>query len=145
MRIYIASSWKNEPSVLLLGDWLREAGHEVDMFCDPSQGRHVFSFKDLEGHEKLDAITALQTPDFQRAFAEDKKWIDWSEVVVMLLPCGNSAHLEAGYAKGTGKKLFIVGDFWRGEFDVMYGFADGLYRPEEIPTMIEILSEGGTL
>ena len=26
------------------------------------------------------------------------------------------------------KKLFMLGDFPKGEFDVMYGFADGLYR-----------------
>lgn len=30
--------------------------------------------------------------------------------------------------KGRGKKLFIVGEFEKGEFDVMYGFADGMFR-----------------
>ncbi|KKK63940.1 hypothetical protein LCGC14_2989230 [marine sediment metagenome] len=41
------------------------------------------------------------------------------------LTAGKSTHLEAGYAKGKGKKLIIYsGKFPKGEFDVMYGFAD---------------------
>ena len=61
----------------------------------------------------------------QKAFDEDKKWIDWADVVFLLLPAGKSSHLEAGYAKGQGKKLVIFQEnFPKGEFDVMYGFAD---------------------
>ena len=77
---------------------------------------------------KHDGISIMRTKEVQRAFAEDKKWIDWADAVIMLLPCGKSAHLEAGYAKGHGKKLYIIGEFPKGEFDVMYGFADRLYR-----------------
>ena len=46
----------------------------------------------------------------------------------MIMPCGRSSHLEGGYAVGKGKKLYIVGDFPRGEFDVMYGLANGLHK-----------------
>lgn len=128
MRVYVASSWKNEERCLLLASIIRDAGHEVDCFCDTSTGRYVFHFSEIGRAENLDGITFLQDERSQRAFAEDKKWLDWAEAVVLLLPAGRSAHLEAGYAKGQGKRLVIVGDFPPGEFDVMYGFADALER-----------------
>ena len=58
----------------------------------------------------------------------------------MVLPSGKNAHLEAGYAKGIGKKLFVYGDFTSGEFDVMYGFADGLFRSSELDGLIKVLN-----
>jgi hypothetical protein len=128
MKIYIASSWKNEQPAKSLAMILREFGHEVDCFCDDSTGRYVFHFSEIGPIDNIDAISFLQDKRSQRAFIEDKNHIDWSEAVVMLHPCGKSSHLEAGYAKGSGKKLFMLGTFPKGEFDVMYGFADGLFR-----------------
>lgn len=127
MKIYIASSWKNSVECIAIGQALRNVGHEVDCFCDQSIGRYVFSFEELGDVTKINCIQALESGKVQRAFAEDKKWIDWSDAVLVILPCGKSAHLEAGYAKGAGKKLYIYGRFPNGELDVMYGFADKLY------------------
>lgn len=59
-------------------------------------------------------------------FEIDKTALDWCDICIMCLPCGKSAHLEAGYAKGKGKKLIIYSfeKFKKGDIDVMYGFAD---------------------
>ena len=83
----------------------------------------------------------LERPIVQKAFKEDKKWIDWCDVCIMLLPCGNSTHLEGGYAKGSNKKLIIYGHngFVNGTFDVMYGFADLI--TESIIELINYLRE----
>jgi len=125
MKIYIASSWKNVNLVRIWADFLREQGFEVDDFTDNSRGRYVFYFADVCNPEETDAIQLLQIPEAQKAFDEDKKWIDWADIVFLLLPAGKSSHLEAGYAKGQGKKLIIFQEnFPKGEFDVMYGFAD---------------------
>ncbi len=125
MKIYMASSWKMIDKVRELAQLLRDNGHEVDDFTDSSRGRYVFFFKDLPGYEDLNAITLLDHEPAVKAFVEDKKYIDWSEVVFLLLPSGKSAHLEAGYAVGSGKKLIIFQESYPfGEFDVMYGFAD---------------------
>lgn len=125
-RIYIASSWKNVGEVRQLASRLRDDGFAVDDFTDDSRGRFVFHYADLNEADRLDAISFLQHDQARRAFLEDKKMIDWADAVVLLLPSGRSAHLEAGYAKGTGKKLVIYQpeQFPLGEFDVMYGFAD---------------------
>lgn len=139
MKIYIASSWKNENSVKKLQEMLIESGFEVDAFCNKDTGRYVFHFTEIGNPDELDAISFLADERSQRAFEEDKKWIDWCDAVVMLLPCGNSSHLEAGYAKGSGKKLYIFGDMPKGEFDVMYGFADGLCRTEDFADLLQYL------
>ena len=132
MKIYIASSWKNEEQCLSLAGLLRNEGHKVDCFCDPSTGRYSFHWSELVKKEEdlatFDQFKFQEDPRTMRAFQEDKKWLDWSEAVVLLLPCGRSAHLEGGYAKGQGKLLYVLGDFPPGEFEVLYGFADGIFR-----------------
>lgn len=139
MKIYIASSWKEEYTVKNLAKLLKLWGHEVDCFCDDSTGRYVFHFSEIGPIEEIDAISFLEDDRSQKAFREDRKMIDWADAVVMLLPCGKSSHLEAGYAVGSGKKLFIFGNFPKGEFDVMYGFANKLCRTS--PELQKALSD----
>ena len=144
MKIYLASSWKNKDAVLKMAKVLRDYGHEVDAFCDET-ARVSFNWSelletmDLEGIDitEQDATTMLDHWRVQDAFTEDKQWLDWADAVIMLMPCGRSAHLEAGYAVGSGKKLYIVGGFEKGEFEVMYGFADGLFYYSRL---LELLS-----
>lgn len=139
MKIYIATSWKNADVALVMADLLRLDGHLVDCFCDEKSGRFVFDYREIDDCENLDAISFLEDARSQKAFEEDKKWLDWAEIVLMILPCGNSAHLEAGYARGCGKKVYIFGHFKKGSFDVMYGFADNLFRSEQLDELREIL------
>lgn len=143
MKIYLASSWKNQSTVLKMAEILEKEGFEVDAFCRSTDNRYSFHWSELVDSEddlaKYDAIEMLADPRTQRAFNEDKKWLDWSECVLMILPCGRSSHLEAGYAKGQGKLLYIYGQMPKGEFDVMYGFADGLFRSEELFKLIQNL------
>jgi len=144
VKIYIASSWKNGQLAVDLAHFLREEeGHEVDCFCETRPGRYTFDARELPGHEELNAKTALKRPEFQKAFEQDKAMLDWCEAVVMVLPCGKSAHLEAGYAKGQGKRLYVWGGMPAGEWDVMYGFADGLFGHGELPKLLEALRGGG--
>ena len=127
MKIYLASSWKNAGLVFDIAMIIRDWGHEVDAFVDASQGRYVFNWREIVTNKnKLDVKSFLQNPKAKRAFREDKKWLDWAECCILLLPAGKSSHLEGGYAKGKGKYLIIFAfdRFEVGEFDVMYGFAD---------------------
>jgi hypothetical protein len=125
MKIYMASSWKNATVVLALTRILRGCGHEVYAFCEEGQGHFVFSVLDWHG-EDLRGFTArkgFDHPAFRAAFLAEKAGMDWADAVVLLLPCGRSSHLEAGYAAGQGKRLIVYGPPVLGEFDVMYGFA----------------------
>lgn len=143
MKIHIASSWKNQKAVLALAEYLERYGFEVDAFCRATDNRYAFHWSEFVDDEfelmNYDAVSFIADPKVQRAFKEDKRWLDWSDCVVMLMPCGRSSHLEAGYAKGQGKLLYIYGAFPKGEFDVMYGFADGLFRREDINELVNTL------
>lgn len=143
MKLYLASSWKNATWLTGLAKTFTSRGHLVDCFCDGSNGRSVFRWTELgktpDAMMEHDAKTVFEYPIVLRAFDEDKRWLDWAEAVILCLPCGRSAHLEAGYAKGQGKKLWIYGVLPKGEFDVMYGFADGIYRENELPDLLDAL------
>lgn len=143
MKIYLASSWSNAETVRALARYLEEEGFEVDAFCRATDQRFSFHWSEFvdteEELQQYDALSFLSDHRVQRAFEEDKRWLDWADTVVMVMPCGRSSHLEAGYGKGQGKRLFIYGEFVKGEFDVMYGFADGLYRTEDLDGLVSAL------
>jgi hypothetical protein len=139
VKIYLASSWKNKELLRSINTQLKSLGHNVDCFCSADGRRTVFNFKQLKYDVKRDNISIRQEEIVKKAFEEDKKWLDWCEALIMFLPCGKSAHLEAGYAKGKGKKVYFVGSFPVGELDVMYGFADGLYRYEQFKDLLDLL------
>lgn len=124
-RIYVASSWRLGREVLALGKQLRGWGHDVFMFCEEGDGHFVFDARNWQGRNLTD-YTARQMwlePAAQEAYRSDKAGLDWADTVVLLLPSGRSAHLEAGYGVGQGKDLYVIGEPVRGEFDIMYGFA----------------------
>ncbi len=153
-KIYLAGSWKNSESILILQDYLIAFGHAVDCFASTKTGRTSFTWSELARGlgcstqceaelklDKMDAIDLLKFERVQEAFNEDREWLDWCDTCILVLPSGKSAHLEAGYAKGNGKTLIIFGEFLKGERDVMYGFADALFRESDIAKMIEYLAE----
>jgi len=146
VKIYVASSWKNAEMAYSVAVYLRNRDFDVDVFCDDTTGRYVFHWSEMldspdKSKSELNAVTFLEDERSQRAFKEDKKWLDWCDCCVMVLPCGNSSHLEAGYIKGQGKKMIIYAPlgFLQGKFDVMYGFAD--LMTDEIDKIIAFLKE----
>lgn len=104
-NIYLATSWKNEHYYRIL-HLLREKGHEVYDFREKgflfSQIAPDLGLLDhMEQHQLLDHPTSVE------AYAKDKAALDWADILVMLYPCGNDAHLELGYAVGQGKYTVV--------------------------------------
>jgi len=120
MKIYLASSWKNQKAVLTLAERLESERFEVDAFCRATDKRYSFHWSELVDDEAelltYDAIDFLKDHRVQRAFREDKSWLDWADTVIMIMPCGRSSHMEAGYVKGQGKLLYIYGEFPKDSF-----------------------------
>ena len=143
-RIYLAGSWKNQQEIFLIRDILKTQGHEVDCFASEENGRISFNWSKLldiqDKLPKMDAKDMLEVPRVQEEFREDKKWIDWCDLCLLTLPSGKSSHLEAGYAKGQGKTVVIFGDLKKGDFDVMYGFADAIFRCDELDQMVDFVN-----
>ena len=136
--IYVASSWRNEghPRVVAL---LRDAGHEVYDFRNPRPGEHGFAWgeidPDWQSWEFRRFRECLDHPIAVGGFAADMTALRSAAAGVLVLPCGRSAHIEAGWMIGAGKPVAIyshAGDE-RHEPELMYRMADRLVvGPDEL-------------
>ena len=111
-RIYLASSWRNtyQPSLVTL---LRDCGHEVYDFRNPSPDVKGFHWEEIGldpktciANQYIQAITTH--PRAALGYMSDIRAMEWADTCVLLLPCGRSAHLEAGWFAGRGKRLIIL-------------------------------------
>lgn len=109
-RIYAASSWRNkfQQDIIKL---LRENNHLVYDFKNPPE-KAGFQWRDVEqdwqnwDSEKYRYL--LETsPLVAHGFIADYRAMQWADICVLILPCGRSAHLEAGYFNGANKRLII--------------------------------------
>lgn len=109
-RIYVASSWRNryQPGVVGL---LRMRGHEVYDFRNPAPGNTGFAWSDVDpdwqAWETRRYIELLGHPIAQAGFKLDFDAMKWATAGVLVLPCGRSAHLEAGWFLGAGKPVVV--------------------------------------
>ncbi len=121
-KIYLASSWRNIYQPQVLAD-LRSAGHEVYDFRNPVPGDNGFSWKSIDPEwrdwspQQLKA--ALKHPLAIKGHNYDHSAMEWATACVLLLPAGNSAHLEAGWCAGRGKPTAVFAPEIK-EADLMY-------------------------
>lgn len=126
-RIYVASSWRNvvQPQMVR---YLRDLGLEV---YDFKQYESSFAWNEIDDNWRQwkadEFIRALKTDPAKNGFESDMKALEECDVCILLLPCGNSAHLEAGWAKAAGKKLIVYLDdnLTKGP-ELMYKMADAI-------------------
>ena len=127
MRIYVASSWRNRRQPKVVSS-LREIGHEVYDFRNPSPGDTGFAWSDIdEGWQDWTAeefTKHIDHPIVKRGYMKDADAMVWADAFVLVMPCGRSAHLEAGWGVGQGKSLAILLD--DGEPELMYRMATSL-------------------
>lgn len=142
MKIYVASSWRNEhqPSVV---ETLRRHGHDVYDFRNPEPGNIGFHWSTIDPNwrqwspEQFNA--ALSHPVAKRGFGLDFDAMRWADACVLVLPCGRSAHLEAGWFVGARKPLIIL--LADGEPELMYKMTP--YRCTLLGDVLLILEELG--
>ena len=127
MRIYVASSWRNErqPDVVAA---LRSAGHEVYDFRNPRPGDVGFKWSEIDPAWQQwtpgKFRAALLHPVAEAGFRSDFDAMKWADAGVLVMPCGRSAHLESGYFVGACKPLFIL--LSDGEPELMYAMASAI-------------------
>ena len=127
-RIYVASSWRNPyfPEVVTR---LREAGHEVYDFRNPPHGGAGFHWTDIDPDAPnwtfAQYAEGLHHPLAERQFQADIDALTWADTCVLVLPCGRSAHTEAGWMAGAGKRvLAYIPEMV--EPELMYKLFDGV-------------------
>lgn len=113
MKIYVASSWRNDfqPAVVTL---LRTAGFEVYDFRHPHPDDNGFHWTEVDHNWRRwtprQYVEALEHPIAQRGFTNDMDALRACDACVLVLPCGRSAHLELGWAAGAGKRTYVLMD-----------------------------------
>ncbi|KKU83221.1 MAG: hypothetical protein UY10_C0013G0022 [Microgenomates group bacterium GW2011_GWA2_47_8] len=108
---FIASRWRNRDNVRLLSKKLREKGFSVYCFIDEEQSLNDPNEDPEEEMKKFETIVDWRNnPAVKAMFDGDMNALRDSETLIMLLPAGKSAHMEAGAAYGMGKKCIIVGE-----------------------------------
>jgi len=139
MKIYVASSWRNpiQPDVVKA---LRDAKHEVYDFRNPHDG-YGFQWAWIdEGWQRWTPEQfklMLNHPIANKGFKLDWDAMEWADCGVLVMPCGRSAHLEAGYFVGAKKNLVILTN--TGEPELMYKMADEICL--SIPDLVDYLTK----
>lgn len=122
-KIYVASSWRNErqSDVVKL---LRAEGHDVYDFKNPEEGKG-FHWSDIDPKWKdwspSEFRARLEHPLAIDGFDSDFSAMEKADTCVLVMPCGRSAHLEAGWFIGAGKRCIIL--LSDGEPELMYKMA----------------------
>ena len=111
MKIYVASSWRNEffPEIV---SRLRSEGYDVYDFRNPGDGGDGFRWSDvsadwLEWEPQRYRHELMNNPLCQRQFGNDERAMESCDACVLLLPSGRSAHTEAGWFAGKGRKVIV--------------------------------------
>lgn len=109
-KVYVASSWRNPfyPEVVKrLGD----EGHQVYDFRNPPHGGSGFHWTDIDENAPNwtfeQYAEGLHHPLAEKQFSADLEALKWADTCVLVLPCGRSAHTEAGWMAGAGKRVIV--------------------------------------
>ena len=112
LRVYTASSWKNDryPSVVRA---IRGEGFQVYDFRNPEpDGGAGCHWTEIDagwrGWTPGRFRAALDHPLARRGFGSDYAGMDWADACALVLPSGRSSHTEAGWMKGRGKPTFVL-------------------------------------
>lgn len=126
---------------------LRNVGYDVYDFRNPHGTAGGFHWSEIDEHwqswtpsqfrDGLEDVVAVN------GFQMDMEAMRWADACVLVLPCGRSAHLEAGWFCGAGKPVIcLLAD---GEPELMYsmmtdlcvGFQEVLLALELIEDTVE--------
>jgi nucleoside 2-deoxyribosyltransferase len=126
VKIYVASSWRNEERQQSMVAALREAGHEVYDFRNPAPGDRGFGWRQITStaQDLIDPRrfidNVLAHPIARDAFKKDMNALRSADATVLVLPCGRSAHLELGYAIGARQRTIALLDDPISKPELMY-------------------------
>ena len=120
---------------------LCEAGHEVYDFHNPPHGGNGFHWTDVDENAPNwtfdEYAQGLHHPLAERQFKADLDALRWADTCVLVLPCGRSAHTEAGWMAGAGKRVIayipemVEPELMYKLFDEVAGTLDGLEQSLE--------------
>jgi hypothetical protein len=128
-KLYIAGSLRN-PRIPQVAQAIRSADLRLEVFDDwfavgPDADDHWRAYEMAKGAGYREALLGHSA---QHVFSFDKKHLDASDGLLLVLPAGRSAHLELGYMVGRGMWTgILLEDKDPERWDIMYQFSDYLF------------------
>lgn len=133
MHIYVASSWRNphQPRVIQA---LEAHGHTPYDFRNPPHGDGGFDWRQIAGapdnvdevdHHTYQAL--MSSPEAHDGYYADFDAMNTADLGILVLPAGNSSHLETGWLTGRGIPTAIYSPDETLRPDLMYRMTDGLF------------------
>jgi len=119
-KVYIIGALKNS-NIPDIAQQLRPTYDVFDQWITPGPDadQYLFEYAKHRGWNYKEALSCYAA---KNNFDFDKRHIDSSDIVIMVMPCGKSGHLELGYSIGAGKEAHILFDKEPERFDLMYNF-----------------------
>lgn len=128
-KFYVASSWRNEYHNDVI-ELLNRFKQQVYDYRNPDDGAHGFAWSHIDVNwgkwSTKEYIKALEHPVAIKGFINDFSAMKWANICILLLPSGRSAHTEAGWMKGAGKKVYVLSPD-KHEPELMYKIYDGIF------------------
>lgn len=107
MKIYIASSWKNQHAVEMLTEQLRSNGHEVLSFVENNHGENPNSSTAERAYIKPVPFDEwCESESGTKSFDYDTTGATKSDCVIYIGPSGQDAWAEVGAAWASGITIF---------------------------------------
>lgn len=122
--IYVASSWKNELQPIIVAK-LKAEGLDVYDFRADGGFNWAEIDKNWEKWSTEKFVEILDHPLATSNFIKDVTALKFSDTVILINPCGKSAHLELGYAVGKAKNTAVL--LTTGEPELMYKMVDEIF------------------
>lgn len=127
---FLASRWRNRDQVLDLAHKIREKGKTLYCFLEASHSVDRVNNDPEEDMAKFEARDWKHDSYIRDVFDNDMNAECEARALILLLPAGKSAHIEAGAAYGMGKECILIGE--QKEAESLYLIFDKHYNtPEE--------------
>jgi hypothetical protein len=114
---------RNPDNINRLAKGIQNKGYSCYNFLEKESApvlAHMTFQEQLEHFEKMDDFWS--DPSHRYYYEHDMQGLKNADTIVMLLPAGLAAHMEAGVSYGLGKKLILIG---------------GVEKPETLYLMFE--------
>lgn len=110
MRYFIASRWENMKQVQILTENISALGNEVFSFVkDPRNFVSKEELKQIPAALK-DTKNWRTNPELREMYERELEGLREADVFILLLPAGESSHIQAGIAFGLDKKVILIGE-----------------------------------
>ena len=107
----VISKYRNKNQCELLVQKLQDLGKTCFNFCEvPADPNNPESNPEEQMNAFENVSDFYNDEYYQYVFKTDLNGLKNADIVIMLLPAGNSVHLEAGIAYGLGKPLILIGE-----------------------------------